>query len=83
MDKKQEILKKYNMFLRIKKSIIFLGIISCLALTGYFIMDKMNMKFSVIFMILSIVFIFLFLVLLVSIRPMKKHILNIIKEYQK
>lgn len=82
MNKKQEILKKYNMFLKAKKILIVLATLGCLSLAGYFITYKMDMKFSPILMITSITCISLFLLLWISIKPMKKHILEIIKEYE-
>ncbi len=82
MDKKREILKKYKMFLKIKKSLIGLGILSVINLSAYGILDRLDRNFSVIFMVLAIICISLFFILTISINPMKKHILGVIKEYE-
>lgn len=82
MDKKREILKKYKMFLKIKKSLIVLGILSVINLSAYVILDRLDRNFSVIFMALAIICVSLFFILTISINPMKKHILSVIKEYE-
>lgn len=82
MDKKREILKKYKMFLKIKKSLIVLGILSVINLSVYAILDRLNKNFSVIFMVLTIIFVSLFFILTISINLIKKHILSVIKEYE-
>ena len=82
MNKKQDILKKYTMFLKAKKILVVLATIASLSLIAYVSAYKMDIKFAPILMIISIICTGLFLLLWISIKPMKKHILEIIKEQQ-
>jgi len=79
-----EIKRKYSMLMKIKKMVIFLGILSVFTLFGYSILAHYKFEFeSVTILILCIISFILFLLLWVSIFPIKKHILQLIDEYEK
>lgn len=81
MDNKNEIMKKYNLFLKAKKIKIFSGTFSILLLISFFITWKSNLKvLSISMLILSIVLIVIFIMFWFTAKPMKKHILNLIEE---
>jgi uncharacterized membrane protein len=83
MNNKNEIIKKYSLFLKAKKLIIFSGILSVLFLFSFFIAWIYNLKgLSIIMLILSIVLIAIFIIFWITVRPMKEHILNLIDEYK-
>jgi hypothetical protein len=84
MNIKHEIVKKYNMFFKVKKMIMALGTVSAFSLFGYFLTHKYNHNtLSFTFLVLFLIFMFMFTLLWLSVKPMKKHILNLIEENQK
>jgi len=81
MDNKNEIMKKYNLFLKAKKMKLFSGTLSVLFLFSFFITWKYDHKvLSISMLILSIVLIAIFIMFWFTARPMQKHILNLIEE---
>lgn len=79
-----EIKRKYAMLMKIKKMVISLGVLSVLALFGYRVLAYYKFQFeSIAVLILCIISLILFLLLWVSIIPIKKHILQLIVEYEK
>lgn len=84
MKHNNEIIRKYDLYKRAKKMIILFGIITTIMLFGYMVMSKAGVKVgSILMLVLSIISFALFLVLWIALRPMKKHILNLIEEYKK
>lgn len=84
MDTKYEIIEKYRLFLKAKQMIIILGTVSVLCLFGFFLTKRYNFKIlSILLLIVSIFSLVIFLIFWASIRPMRKHILSLIQEYQK
>lgn len=84
MEIKQEIMKKYKLFLRAKKLIIVFGIISTLFLTSFLGAQRYNLKIlSIFFIVLSCISLGIFIITWVSIKYSKKHILGLIEEYEK
>lgn len=84
MEIKQEVMKKYTLFLRTKKLIIVFGIISTLFLTSFFLAQRYDFKIlSIILITLSCISLGIFIIFWVSIKYSKKHILGLIEEYEK
>ena len=84
MKHNNEIIRKYDLYKRAKKMIILFGIITTIMLFGYMVMSKAGVKVgSILMLVLSIISFALFIVLWIALRPMKKHILNLIEEYKK
>lgn len=84
MKDNNEIIRKYDLYKRAKKMIILFGIITTIMLFGYMVMAKAGVKVgSILMLVLSIISFALFIVLWIALRPMKKHILNLIEEYKK
>ena len=83
MEYKDEIIKKYRLFFTAKKLVVALGTICVICLTLFFILQKYNVKFiSILLLSLSILSFVIFIIFWIAIKPMKKHILSLIKEYE-
>jgi len=83
MGNKNEIMKKYNLFLKAKRMIIFSGTFSVLFLFIFFISWKYDLKvLAIVMLILSIALFAVFIMFWTTARPMRKHILNLIEEHK-
>jgi cobalamin biosynthesis protein CobD/CbiB len=83
MEFKDEIIKKYRLFFTAKKLTIALGTICVICLTLFLILKKYNLELlSILLLSLSILSFVIFIIFWIAIKPMKNHILDLIKEYE-
>jgi hypothetical protein len=81
MHSKKEIVQKYAMFLRVKMMVITLGVLSTILLSLYFFTRTyMGSVFSVIILIFTMISLISFVIMGVSIIPIRKNILHLIND---
>lgn len=83
MEARKEIIKKFNLYLCTKRMIIFFGTLTAFLMFFYMILRKFNYNiFSIVTLVLCIITSLIFILLLSAVVPMRKYILNMIKEYK-
>lgn len=83
MELKKEIMKKYILFQRSKKLTILSATLMVISLFGYLTLKSLNINLvSIALLSLFIISFVIFFIFWMAIRPMKKHILSLIKEYE-
>lgn len=81
MDCKQEIVQKYSMLLRIRKMVITLAVLTSVLLSIYFFTrNSIGGVFSLLILLFTSVSFVLFVIMWISILPIKKSVLLLIKK---
>lgn len=84
MKLKNEIKRKYILFQISKRLTILSATLMAISLFGYLTLKGLNINLvSIALLSLFIISFVIFLIFWMAIRPMKKHILSLIKEYEK